>query len=136
MTRIFVAVADPARRAALLRLFRSDPSMRVVGTIEEADVVCRDEPGEPAGLAGAAARDLLPADAGLGDAVAGAALTLREAEVLRLVADGLANRAIGAALGITASTVKHHLATIFTKLDVSNRAEAVREGVRMGIVAL
>jgi len=63
-------------------------------------------------------------------------LTAREIEVLRLVADGFGNRAIGERLGITASTVKHHLATIFTKLDVRRRAEAVREGVKRGLIPL
>jgi DNA-binding NarL/FixJ family response regulator len=64
------------------------------------------------------------------------ALTPRELEVLALVAEGLDNRMIGQKLGITRSTVKHHLEAIFAKLGVHGRTEAVREGMRRGMVPL
>jgi DNA-binding NarL/FixJ family response regulator len=57
-------------------------------------------------------------------------------EVLALAADGLDNRVIGQQLGITRSTVKHHLEAIFAKLGVDGRTEAVREGLRRGMVPL
>lgn len=63
-------------------------------------------------------------------------LTDREAEVLGLLARGLANKQIAAALGISEHTVKFHVSSIYTKLNVTNRAEAVREGLRSGWIAL
>ncbi len=51
-------------------------------------------------------------------------LTLREAEVLSLLARGHANEGIAARLGITRSTVKRHLESIYGKLGVHNRTEA------------
>lgn len=63
-------------------------------------------------------------------------LTPREADVLRLLAQGLTNRQIAASLGISEHTVKFHVSAIYAKLRVSNRAEAVRTGARWGFVAL
>lgn len=63
-------------------------------------------------------------------------LTDRESEVLGLVAKGLANKQIAVTLGISEHTVKFHVSSIYTKLNVTNRTEAVREGLRGGWVAL
>jgi DNA-binding NarL/FixJ family response regulator len=63
-------------------------------------------------------------------------LTEREAEVLGLLAKGQANKQIAASLGISEHTVKFHVSSIYTKLSVTNRAEAVREGLRGGWIAL
>jgi len=63
-------------------------------------------------------------------------LTLREREVLQHVVHGLHNRAIASALGISDHTVKFHLASIFGKLGVSTRTEAVRIGLRRGLVSI
>jgi DNA-binding NarL/FixJ family response regulator len=63
-------------------------------------------------------------------------LSEREIEVLGLLAQGKANKQIAAMLGISEHTVKFHVSSIFTKLNVTNRAEAVRQGVRGGWVAL
>lgn len=52
-------------------------------------------------------------------------LTPREQEVLRLVKTGLTNKQVARELGIGLDTVKRHLHTIFLKLGVSNRTEAV-----------
>lgn len=62
------------------------------------------------------------------------ALTTREHDVLALVADGLPNRHIASALAISEHTVKFHLASIFGKLGVSTRTEAVQRGLRLGII--
>ena len=64
------------------------------------------------------------------------ALTPRESEVLELLAEGLSNKAIAARLAISDRTVKHHVASICGKLGAENRTDAVRRGVRMGLVAL
>lgn len=61
-------------------------------------------------------------------------LTAREHDVLSLVADGLSNRDIAAALAISDHTVKFHLASIFGKLGASTRTEAVQRGLRLGII--
>lgn len=61
-------------------------------------------------------------------------LSAREAEVLRLVADGLSNRDIARALFLTAATVKSHLVHIYTKLDVDSRTQAVARGRELGII--
>ena len=62
------------------------------------------------------------------------ALTAREHDVLALVSDGLANREIATALAISDHTVKFHLASIFGKLGVSTRTEAVQRGLRLGVI--
>jgi len=64
---------------------------------------------------------------------ASAALTLREREVLRLVADGRDNCAIGQELFISPSTVKNHVAAILHKLGAANRAQAAAQAVRVGL---
>ena len=64
----------------------------------------------------------------------GADLTRREIEVLRLVADGLNNQAIGERLFVSDHTVHRHLANIFNKLSVSSRAAAVAQAARRGLL--
>jgi DNA-binding NarL/FixJ family response regulator len=63
-------------------------------------------------------------------------LTERETEVLQLLAQGLANKQIALALGISEHTVKFHVSSIYSKLGASNRTEAVRQGIRKGLVLL
>jgi DNA-binding NarL/FixJ family response regulator len=63
-------------------------------------------------------------------------LTDREEEVLQLLARGKSNREIGAKLFISEFTVKAHVRGIFTKLDVSNRTEAMAAATRRGLVKL
>jgi len=64
------------------------------------------------------------------------ALSDREVEVLRLMADGAANKEIAAGLSISESTVKTHIQTIFQKLGVSDRTGAVTQAIRKGIIRL
>ena len=64
------------------------------------------------------------------------ALTMREHDVLALVADGLSNREVAHELSISEHTVKFHLASIFGKLGVSTRTEAVQRGVRLGVIEI
>jgi two-component system, NarL family, response regulator YdfI len=63
-------------------------------------------------------------------------LTQRETEVLDLLAQGLANKQIAARLNISEHTVKFHVSSIYTKLGVANRTEAVRLGVQQGLISL
>jgi DNA-binding NarL/FixJ family response regulator len=68
--------------------------------------------------------------------VPGETLSEREIEVLRLMARGAANKEIAAALFISESTVKTHIANIFQKLDVNDRTEAVTTALQKGIIRL
>lgn len=61
-------------------------------------------------------------------------LTEREEQILKLLAEGKSNRAIGQVLHITESTVKSHLKSLFVKLDVTSRAEAIALAARRGLV--
>ena len=64
------------------------------------------------------------------------ALTPREMAVLELVAKGLSNREIGAALSTSAGTIKTHLERIYAKLGVGDRTAAALVAVQRGLVSL
>lgn len=64
-----------------------------------------------------------------------AALTAREIEVLRAVADGLSNAEIGRRLVIAEATVKTHLLRVFAKLDVGDRTHAVVVAMDRGLLS-
>ena len=64
------------------------------------------------------------------------ALTEREMEVLRLLAQGKANKDIAAALVISQRTVKFHVSSILSKLGAGNRTEAVTIGAQQGLINL
>jgi len=61
-------------------------------------------------------------------------LTSREIEVMKLVAAGRRDKEIAVALSISTHTVRVHMKNIFTKLDVSDRTEAMNVAIRRGIV--
>ncbi len=63
-------------------------------------------------------------------------LTGREIEVLQRMAQGLANKQVALELGISEHTVKFHLSSLYAKLGVTSRTEAVRAGARRGLVVL
>lgn len=80
-----------------------------------------------------------PADSPAGPPVElpdGQSLTSRELEVLHGLSQGLPNKQISLALGISEHTVKFHVSAIYTKLGASNRTEAVRLGVQRGLITL
>lgn len=58
-------------------------------------------------------------------------LTARETEVLRAVSEGMANKEIARALGISLHTVKFHLESLMHKLGASSRTEAVTRAMRL-----
>ncbi len=63
-------------------------------------------------------------------------LTARELEVLQLMSQGLANKQIALALGISEHTVKFHLSSLYAKLGISSRTEAVKRGIELGLISL
>ena len=65
---------------------------------------------------------------------ASGALSAREREVLRLVAEGQSSKQIARALGIAERTVKFHVTAIFQKLGADNRAQAVALAARRGLL--
>jgi DNA-binding NarL/FixJ family response regulator len=72
----------------------------------------------------------------LADRVSGETLSTREIEVLQRVAAGKSNKEIGAELFISEGTVKTHVKSIFSKLDVVSRTEAVATATRRGLIQL
>lgn len=63
-----------------------------------------------------------------------AALTSRQREILPLLAEGMANKQIADALGVTEGTVKQHLKELFKRLGSRNRTQAVKEARRLGLL--
>lgn len=61
-------------------------------------------------------------------------LTPREKEILQLIAKGLSNAEAAGVLTLSRATVRTHLEHIYAKLSVTNRVEAVTEGIRQGII--
>jgi DNA-binding NarL/FixJ family response regulator len=78
----------------------------------------------------------VPERRGQGPSPPAADLTPRELEVLRLLAEGLPNKAIAARLSISEHTVKFHVNAILGKLGAQSRTEAVARATRLGLVLL
>ena len=99
----------------------------------------QEEPAAPAAPGGATpppppeTPEAAPAAGSAGARRLPAGLTQREADVLRLVAEGKTNREIAATLVLSEKTVGRHLSNIFDKLGVSTRAAATAFSLREGI---
>lgn len=141
---------------AIVELGRTAPSVRVLVLTtfdSESDVL----PAIEAGAAGYLLKDVPPEDlvravrdAHRGQSVlapsaarqlmgavrrpTGLALSDRELEVLQLVADGASNREAARQLFISEASIKTHLQHVYDKLDVRDRAAAVGEGYRRGLL--
>ncbi len=63
-----------------------------------------------------------------------ASLTRREKEVVQLLAKGLSYSQVGTALSVSANTVRTHVRSIYDKLAVSTKTEAVLEALRLGVI--
>ena len=120
--RVYLDVADAVTRRRLAALIKADPEIVLVAEAEAADVVVSERV-----IATAAPATVVRE---------GAALTPRERDVLRLVAQGLGNKEIAAELDLSAHTVKYHLASVLAKLGVRSRTEAVSRGIRTGLLPL
>ena len=117
---------------ARIRVRAQDPSLRsqIVARLEGLGDISIEDDESPAGTPG---NGTDPADAEIST---GSALTPREAEVLRLLSEGLANKEIAARLSFSTHTAKFHVESILRKLGAANRAEAVMEGIRQGLLGL
>ena len=72
----------------------------------------------------------------LADRMHRSSLSTRELEVLEILAKGLTNKEIATALGISSHTVRCHVASITTKLEASDRTEAVTVAIRHGVIQI
>jgi DNA-binding NarL/FixJ family response regulator len=156
VTLLDLRLPDTGGIELLAQLRRLDPAVRVIVLTSfdgDEDVFRAVQAGArgyllkgamPDGVLEAAIRTVhaggrhLPADiAGrLADHVSAPSLTPREIAVLELVARGLSNAEIGAALSVSAGTIKTHLKRIFPKLGVADRTAAALTAVQRGIVTL
>jgi DNA-binding CsgD family transcriptional regulator len=118
--RIVVRARDPQLRAEIVERLRGLGDLAVE----------QDDPGSAAG-AGADGPD-----AAVEASEEQPGITPREAEVLGLLAEGLANKEIAARLGFSTHTAKFHVESLLRKLDAANRAVAVREGIRRGLIGM
>jgi len=122
-----VIVSPRAAVRARLRAALESSGVRVAGEAETLDEAVGIEPSADAFVV---ERD------DDSDSLAPETLTPREREVLEWLAEGLTNGAIAARLGISDHTVKFHVASIYGKLGVSTRAEAIRRGLRRGLITI
>ena len=124
-------VVDPAQ---LRRAWRAGYRAVLPQDCSSAELIAAIEAAS-AGLIAFRAQDLeaLPIEV---RATEPAALSPREVEVLRLVADGLGNKEISYRLGISEHTVKFHVNSILTRMNAATRAEAVAIGIRQGLILL
>jgi DNA-binding NarL/FixJ family response regulator len=65
-----------------------------------------------------------------------APLSQRETEILQLIAKGVSNSEAARMLGVSKATIRTHLEHIYAKLEVTNRVEAVTEGIRKGLISI
>jgi DNA-binding NarL/FixJ family response regulator len=76
----------------------------------------------------------MPASQTAGAAGEDDALTSRQLQILPLLADGMPNKQIADALGVTEGTIKQHLKELFRRLNARNRTQAVQEARRLGLL--
>jgi NarL family two-component system response regulator YdfI len=122
--------ADALRSGVRALLPRDAPAAAILAAVEAAaNGLAVIDPQELEGLLGSPG----PVDAA---DTGGAPLTPREMEVLRMMADGAANKEIAWRLAISEHTVKFHVASVMGKLNASSRTEAVTRGLRRGLILM
>src|SRR5438552_17786493 len=120
--RVYLDLSSAVTRRRVAALLRADGEVALVGTAEDADLVVSERIVSTAAPAAALQ--------------AGAALTAREPDLLRLVARGLSNKEIAADPGITTHPVKYHLTAVLEKLAVRPPTKALSLGLPKGLVPL
>ena len=131
----------PNARVVMLSMFRGDVEIQRALKAGARGFLLKTMP--PSEIAASirrvhAGRKCIPAEVAseIADYITADQLTAREVETLRLVASGNRNREIGDVLSISEDTVKVHLKHIMAKLGAADRTDAVRIGVRRGIIEL
>ncbi|MGA2639829.1 MAG: LuxR C-terminal-related transcriptional regulator [Spirochaetia bacterium] len=122
------------RPRAQIRVRAADPQLR--SRIVERLAGLGEISVEDEASVGAAANGTHPTDAAIETTTRESSLTPRETEVLSLLAEGLANKEIAASLTFSTHTAKFHVESILRKLNAANRAEAVKEGIRRGLIGV
>ncbi len=107
-------VIQPNLARRLLRHFRVEPDASPAPTAPAAEPAPHDAPLEPL---------LKP-------------LSDREREILQLIAKGVSNSEAARLLDLSKATIRTHLEHIYRKLEVTNRVEAVTEGIRKGLISV
>ncbi|MCP3137960.1 response regulator [Pyxidicoccus xibeiensis] len=115
-------VIQPNLARRLLRHFRVDPDAGPVPTEPVAAPPVAPEP-QPEQFVPAAEPLLKP-------------LSDREREILQLIAKGVSNSEAARLLSLSKATIRTHLEHIYRKLEVTNRVEAVTEGIRKGLISV
>jgi NarL family two-component system response regulator YdfI len=131
-----VVLVGPAVERARMRAALTSTSIEVVGeaaTLAEADEL---EADTNAFIVAALTERTVDASQSRERSELDEPLTRREIDVLELLAEGLPNKAIAARLDISDQTVKFHVSSICGKLGAANRTDAVRRGVRRGLITL
>ena len=116
--RLAIDGADPAFADLIASILADVEGIELVGKDEDPDAI------------------VLAASAAMAEHDGGVALTVRELEVLALLAEGASNKLIGRRLGISAHTAKYHVASLLEKLDAVSRTDAVAHAARIGILHL
>jgi DNA-binding NarL/FixJ family response regulator len=139
-----IVAADPATRVVILTTYETDDAILSAIEAGASGYLLKAAPEAEllAGVRAVAAGEvaLAPGVAALlvkraaAPSAAGPGLSTRELEVLRLVAEGLSNREIGARLFLGEATVKTHLLHAFAKLEVSDRTRAVTRAMELGLL--
>ncbi|MDC0707826.1 response regulator transcription factor [Stigmatella sp. ncwal1] len=121
-------VIQPNLARRLLRHFRVEPDSGPVPTeprpgVAETGTVAPPGPTPPAEASADADPLLKP-------------LSDREREILQLIAKGVSNSEAARLLSLSKATIRTHLEHIYRKLEVTNRVEAVTEGIRKGLISV
>jgi DNA-binding NarL/FixJ family response regulator len=124
------AAVEAGAAGYLLKTVQGPDLAAAVRSAHEGDTVLSPE------VAGKVFRRLLPRLRGGDEPATWQRLSERESEVLRLVARGAANKEIAKSMGLSVRTVEAHLRSIFTKLLVGSRTEAVVFAVKAGLLRL
>jgi len=137
------AVAEVSRRTgAPVVIFTSDGGARLLSQAVDAGVkgyVRKDSPPEDLARAiAAAAEGSFYIDPGVSSALmldeGERSLSVRQREILQMLADGLQTEAVAARLGLSTETVRTHTKRILAKLEASTRTQAVAVGLRHGLI--
>ncbi|NOK18946.1 response regulator [Corallococcus carmarthensis] len=119
-------VIQPNLARRLLRHFRVEPDTAPVPTEPLSVAPSASEPAAPVATA---------ADASAHEPLL-KPLSDREREILQLIAKGVSNSEAARLLSLSKATIRTHLEHIYRKLEVTNRVEAVTEGIRKGLISV